>query len=66
MIYCGSGSSFGKVSVPVPAPVPVPDLVPDPDYRYIGSFLTTKKLVQNIIFSMSEVATFPRKLASQF
>ncbi len=29
MIYCGSGSYFDKVLVPVPAQVPVP--VPDPD-----------------------------------
>jgi hypothetical protein len=29
MFYCGSGSDFGKVSVPVPVPVPVPAPVPD-------------------------------------
>ncbi len=29
MIFCGSGSYFGKVLVPVPVPIPVP--VPDPD-----------------------------------
>jgi hypothetical protein len=50
MIYCGSGSDFGKVSVPVP--------VPDPFHP--------KKFVHNLAFSMSDAALFPRKLASNF
>jgi hypothetical protein len=51
MIYCGSGSDFGKVSVPVPDP-------------YNTFFLN---LVKNPAFSMSEAAAlFSRKLASKF
>ncbi len=52
-----------KVSVPVPVPTPVS--FPDPDNTK-HSFSTTKKLVPNLAFSMSEEALFPRKLASQF
>jgi hypothetical protein len=63
MIYCGSGSYFGKVSisdpvsvsVPVPAPVPVPDTV-----------LFTTFFVQNLAFSMLEADFFPKKSADKF
>jgi hypothetical protein len=44
----GFGSDFGKISVPVPAPV----LVPDPDRS------STKKFVQNLVFSMLQAALF--------
>ncbi len=61
MSYCGSGSDFGKVSVPVLVLV----LVPDPDNN-LHSFSTTKIFGQNIAFLMSEAALLPRKLASHF
>ncbi len=60
MIYCGSvsgsGSDFEKVLVPV--------LVLDP--ASLAQFSKNKKIVQNLAFSMSEAALFPKKLASHF
>jgi hypothetical protein len=63
MIYCGSGSYFGKVLLPVPAPVPFP--VQEPGLLS-KQFFNTQKFVQNIAFSMLEAALFPRKFASDF
>jgi hypothetical protein len=57
MIYCGSGSDFEKVSVPVPVPVP------DPDNTKLN-FSTKINFLQNLAFSISKAALFPRKLAS--
>jgi hypothetical protein len=54
MVYCGSGSFFGKVLVPVPTPVPVP--VPDPVLFSI--VFNNKKFEQNLAFSMLEAAFF--------
>jgi hypothetical protein len=44
--------------VPVPAPV----LVPDPEN--LAQFSSNQKVLQNLAFSMSAAALFPRKLAS--
>ncbi len=49
MIYCGSSSCFGKVSVPVPVPYP-------------NLFITVfqqQKIVQNLAFSMLVQHCFP-------
>ncbi len=57
IIYCGSGSFFDKVLVPVLAPVPVMAPVPvqvlDPDL-FRQSFFN-KKSVQNLAFSMLQL-----------
>jgi hypothetical protein len=58
MIYCGSGSYFGKVLVPVPALVPVP--IPDPD------LLSTVFQQQKICTESCLTAFFSRKLAFNF
>jgi hypothetical protein len=55
MIYCGSGSDFGKISV----------LVLDPDNIW-HSFQEQQKFVQNLAFSMSEAPLFPTKLVFIF
>jgi hypothetical protein len=34
--------------------------------QYLAQFSNNKKFVQNLAFSMSEAAIFPRKLASHF
>jgi hypothetical protein len=46
--------------VPVPAPV----LIPDPEN--LAQFSNNQKFLQNLAFSMSAAALFPRKLASHF
>ncbi len=57
MIYCGSssGSDFGKVTFGGSG-----------SRQYLAQFFNKKKLVQNLAFSMSVAALFPRKLASGF
>jgi hypothetical protein len=62
VIYCGSGSSFGKVLVLVPVPVPVQDQ----DLFSTVFKVNNKKFVKNLAFSVLEAALFPRKLASIF
>ncbi len=56
--YCGSGSYFGKVLVPVPVPVSVPN----PD-RLSTDFQQQIFFIQNLAFSLLEAALFPRNLA---
>jgi len=51
MICCGSGSDLGSGSG---------------SRHYLAQFSNNKKLVQNLAFSMSQAALFPRKLASHF
>ncbi len=74
MIYCSSGSLYGKVLVPAPFLVltPVPTLFPvqapvpvlDPDL--FNTVFNNQKFVQNLALSVLEAAFFPRKLASKF
>jgi hypothetical protein len=56
-IYCGSGSYFGKVSVPVP--VPYPNL-------FITVFQQQQKICTKSCLFNARAALFPRKLASNF
>jgi hypothetical protein len=60
MIYCGSGSYFGKILIAHPAPVQVPDPVPVPDPYLFNTVFNNKKFVQNLAFSVLEAALFPR------
>lgn len=50
MIYCDSGSYFGKVLVPVPVPVPVPDP------GLLCTVFSNNQFVQNPAFSILEAA----------
>ncbi len=50
----------------VPAPVSVPATVPVPDPDLLSTVFLTTKFIQNLAFSMIEVALFPRKLALIF
>ncbi len=59
MIYCGSGSDFGQVWLRFRF-----------RFRIKTIFSTVFKqqffIIQNLVFSMTEAALFPRKLASHF
>jgi hypothetical protein len=62
MIYCGSGSYFGKVLGPVPdsisVPVPAPALVPVPAPDLLSEVFQQQKISRNLAISMLEAALF--------
>jgi hypothetical protein len=56
MIYCGSGSYLGKVSVPVPVPI----------QTHLSQFFNNNKICTKYCLFNARAALFPRKLATNF